>query len=1052
MQDSILGFSDDQWQFLAVLDAFGGPVSIEVVGVLEPLLPGDLFDLIDKGRLAGWLCQDQNNCFSLTDDMSGDVKQKLTAINARNVLNNLVDKIYLKQLFEKIGSKEMLTLLNRTGRRLEAGEYEIGLAHEAFNKNDFETTRVYLQAGVEHLYPICFDQDVDRMFVSSVLEFSNILFSLGYGFGEIEKYLIKANEVSEHLGDQRSHALINLHLGRLYYFSNRRDEALVALSMGFEEIHELGDDDILGQSAMFLGLLYFIKGLHKKAIEHFGKAEQAFETAKWGALTHPTAPFLTGYCAAYLGQFHRAIGNLDYQWRLARDRSDMALAATIRATLGTVLILLRKKKRGLTCLEQALEEAVKCGNALGRHFARGGLTLHYYLEGRVEEACRISRINIEDMTQAGNIRQYASPWVLEMNYEFHRLGLQTSPQINIPDEMERVINGVNVHLQGVALRLRAREKSLGNEQIDSIKSDLDQSIQCLEQSGDPVALSKTLLEKARIELRSGNREEARQLARKARHLLGGYAEEFFPDEFRHLFEKQESLLDPDYQRREYLQHYLEMLESLYPIETKQEILVRVLNQTNRMFGAERSALFWFPSGEYTDGPELRATCNLSQAEIANETFKTSQAMVRKTFQTNQPQIGRSSENEGQSGYPGVRSVLCIPVEVGGAVHGVMYFDNSYLTDAFDFLDPEIMRDIVRHTNLVVERRFHHLQIEEERNILVSMKSLDDERDRREIIAKSEKMTRVLRLADQIAGTESTVLIMGETGTGKELLAKRIHRKSQRSEKPFIVVDSTTIPENLLESELFGHERGAFTGADQRKLGQIEMAHEGTLFLDEIGELALSAQVKLLRALQEKEFSRVGGTRTIRSNFRLITATNLNLEKEVAEGRFREDLYYRLNVIPIHLPPLRERQNDITLLADHFIGDHAKKYNRHHLKLTATQKTMLCKYKWPGNVRELQNIIERAVLLSADNQLEFSLPIDIQRHSDNPFEDLPTLEDVQCRYIEYVIQKTDGQIGGTGGAAEILGMNRTSVYSRMRQLKLDIKSIRGNENTTDVNLD
>jgi transcriptional regulator with GAF, ATPase, and Fis domain len=404
-------------------------------------------------------------------------------------------------------------------------------------------------------------------------------------------------------------------------------------------------------------------------------------------------------------------------------------------------------------------------------------------------------------------------------------------------------------------------------------------------------------------------------------------------------------------------------------------------------------------------------------------------------------MGRPSEDDRQEGYPGVFSMLCIPVEVGGAVHGVMYFDNSYLTDAFDFLDPEIMRDIARHTNLVVERRFHHLRIEEERNVLVSMKSRDDERDRREIIAKSEEMIRVLRLADQVAGTDSTILITGETGTGKELLANRIHRSSRRSEKPFVVVDSTTIPENLLESELFGHERGAFTGADQRKLGQIEMAHEGTMFLDEVGELSLSAQMKLLRAIQEKEFNRVGGTRTIRSDFRLITATNRELEKEIAEGRFREDLYYRLNVIPIELPPLRERPEDITLLADYFIERYARKYNRWDLKLTGEQETMLSRYKWPGNIRELQNIIERTVLLSTDNQLEFSLPDDIQRQSNSSFEDLPSLADLQRRYIEFVIKKTDGQIGGPGGAAEILGMNRSSVYSRMRQLKMDVKSLR-----------
>jgi len=1041
MENSNVKFSDEQWQFLAVLDAVDGPVSIEVVGMLAPLLPGPLFELIDRGRKEGWLRQDEGNLFCLSGDLPDSIKGRLAALNAPTALNQLVEQIYENHLTNKIEPKQMLGLLKKADRKREAGESEIRLAHDAFIENDFERARIHFQAGVEHLYPICFDQVVARIFVSSVLEFSNILFSQGYGFGEIEKFLTKAADVSDDIGDLRSQGLINLHLGRLYYFSNRRDEAIVALSMGFEEIHELGDDDILGQSAVFLGLLYFTKGLHKHAIEHFEKAEQAFETAKWGVLTHPSAPFLTGYCAVYLGQFHRAIGNLDYQWRLARERSDMALGSTIRSTLGTVLILLRKKKDGLACLEQSLEEAAGCNNALGVYFARGGLSLHYYLEGQLEKAFQISRVAGREAGEAGIIRQYASPWILEMNYEFHRQGFEVFPRINIPDEFEHLINGVNVHLKGVALRIRARENYSQGEKADAIIDDLDQSMRYLEQSGDPVELSKTILEKARIELRSGNREEARQLARKARHLLGGYAEEFFPDEFRRLFESQERLLDPDYQRRDYMQRYLEMIESLYPVETKQEILSRVLSQTNRMFGAERSALFWFPAGKYNSRPELRATCNLSAAEIANERFKKSLAMVRKAFQTNQPQMGRSSENQRQSGYPAVCSMLCIPVEVGGAVHGVMYFDNSYLTDAFDFLDPETMRDIVRHTNLVVARRFHHLKIEEERNILVSMKALDDERDQRTIIAESETMTRVLKLADQIAGTESTVLIMGETGTGKELLAKRIHRKSQRFKKPFIVLDATTIPENLLESELFGHERGAFTGADQRKLGQIEMAHEGTLFLDEVGELSLSAQVKLLRALQEKEFNRVGGTRTIRSNFRLIAATNRELQKEVAEGRFREDLYYRLNVIPIHLPPLRERQADITLLAEYFIGYCAKKYNRQSLKLTGEQEKMLGTYKWPGNVRELQNIIERSVLLSTENRLDLALPVDLQKHSPNPFEDLPTLGDVQRRYIEFVIKKTGGQIGGPEGAAAILGMNRTSLYSRLRQLKLDIKSLR-----------
>jgi transcriptional regulator with GAF, ATPase, and Fis domain len=341
----------------------------------------------------------------------------------------------------------------------------------------------------------------------------------------------------------------------------------------------------------------------------------------------------------------------------------------------------------------------------------------------------------------------------------------------------------------------------------------------------------------------------------------------------------------------------------------------------------------------------------------------------------------------------------------------------------------------------VERRFSHLKISQERDVLSSMKRLLPELDTRDIICSSEKMMHLLEQADQVAETDSVALILGETGTGKELLASRIHNKSHRSEEPFVIIDLSTISHGLLESELFGHERGAFTGADRRKIGRIELANKGTLFLDEIGELPLPAQVKLLRVIQEKEFGRVGGTQTIRSDFRLIAATNRNLDKEVAEGRFRQDLYYRLRVIPLQLPALRDRREDIPHLANYFLEYFMKLHKKRELKLTKAQNRALHDYQWPGNVRELKNVIERAVLLSEDNLLDLNLPSNIQIHSENPFADFPTLEEVQRRYIDLVIKKTGGKIGGAGGAAEILGMNRTSVYSRMRQLKIDIGSLR-----------
>jgi transcriptional regulator with GAF, ATPase, and Fis domain len=521
-------------------------------------------------------------------------------------------------------------------------------------------------------------------------------------------------------------------------------------------------------------------------------------------------------------------------------------------------------------------------------------------------------------------------------------------------------------------------------------------------------------------------------------MLGGYVDEFFPDEFHPLLGSQEPLSSSAGDKEEFLGKLLEMIESLYPSQSQNEILARVLTATSRMFGAERSGLFWFPSGKFKSRPELRATCNLTPKEIGLDSFRDSMDMILKTFRTNQPQTKRTQDQAASPAVQTVRSVLCIPIEMQGSVHGVLYYDNSYLDGAFEFLDPITIKKMVGHTNLVVERRLNHLRLQEQKNLLASEKALYVNLDKKEMIAQSRTMKKLLDQADQIAGTESSVLILGETGTGKELLAKRIHAKSARSDAPFVVVDSTTIPENLLESELFGHERGAFTGADRQKIGRIELAHQGTLFLDEVGELPISAQVKLLRVLQDKTFNRVGGNRTIKSDFRLIAATSRDLAAEVADGRFREDLYYRLNVIPIHLPPLRERPEDIPLLADYYLKHYEARCTQAYIGLTADQNKALCSYRWPGNIRELKNILERAVLLSGDNQLELSLPAGIQGKEDHPFADFPSLDEVQRRYIRDVLKRTGGRIAGRGGAAEILGMKRTSLYSRMRDLGMRSK--------------
>jgi transcriptional regulator with GAF, ATPase, and Fis domain/lipopolysaccharide biosynthesis regulator YciM len=1035
MEGQTLNLSEEQWDFLALLKAFDRPVPIEAAGALAPLLPGPLMDLLEKTEPLGWIEKPARGRFAIGQDLPEQVREKLNRINGNDHLSRIAEKVYSEKLDEQIGAAGMLNLLDRAGRHKEAAQYEIKIAHQAVETNDLEKAHKYLEKAVRRLYDCCQDRQSRALFISGALEFSNLCFSLGVGFQQLDKFLLQAQEIAGQLGDQRSHALTNLHLGRLYYFTDRRDDALVALSLGHEEIRELEDEDILGQSAVFLGIFYYIKGLFKEAIKHFERAEQVLESGRTTILTAPTAPLFLGYCAIYLGQFHRAIGRLDYYWRMAVDQANPALASTLRSVLGTVLVLMKKHREASVHLQEARKEAEKSNNALGLYLAGGAMALMNSLDGRIEETYNVLRHTIEEGCRAGLVRQFSSPWILEMVHELHRLGFEPLPGFEFPALMQRILDGVNVHLRGVALRLSAKEKMAHGVDRKLIQEDLAASDRLLAQSGDRVQQSKTIFEMARLELREGKRDAARNLVHRGRRLLGGYVDEFFPNEFKQLIDEHEQHADSVFSSKGFLHSYLGMIESLYPSENRHEILVKVLTATSGIFGAERSGLFWFKKGQYTKAPELRAACNLNRKEVQADRFGGSMAMILKTYKSRQPQVGRLQPGANPAGESGIRSVLCIPIEVQDSVYGVLYYDNSYLDGAFDFLDPSIMKHMARHTNLVVERRLNYLKVREERNLLASEKSIHLENDKTRILACSTAMAKVLEQVDQVAQTESTIIITGETGTGKELLARRIHRKGLRASGPFIVVDSTTIPENLLESELFGHEKGAFTGAEKRKIGRIELAHRGTLFMDEIGELPLAAQAKLLRALQEKEFNRVGGTRVITSNFRLVAATNRDLIREVERGRFREDLYFRLNVIPIHLPPLRERKEDIALLSKYFLNRYAKKYKRHGLTLTRTQEKMMRQYKWPGNVRELQNIMERAVLLSSDNQLEIQLPAEIQMKSEHPFADLPSLEEMQRRYIKHVLEHTGGKIAGTGGAAQLLGLKRTSLYSRMKILEM-----------------
>jgi formate hydrogenlyase transcriptional activator len=390
----------------------------------------------------------------------------------------------------------------------------------------------------------------------------------------------------------------------------------------------------------------------------------------------------------------------------------------------------------------------------------------------------------------------------------------------------------------------------------------------------------------------------------------------------------------------------------------------------------------------------------------------------------------------------IHSAVIIPLVLGSKPLGILTLGS---TGESMFAQEELglLLQVGDQVALAIENALAYEKVAEARNQLRTEKTyLEDEirydHNLEDIVGKSRALRETLSKAEVVGKTDATVLLMGETGTGKELIARLIHNHSSRRDHTFVKLNCAAVPSGLMESELFGHERGAFTGAVATKVGRFELAHHGSLFLDEVGDIALDLQPKLLRVLQEKEFERLGSTRTLKVDARLVAATNRDLSQMVASGEFREDLYYRLAVFPIQLPPLRERREDIPVLVEYFVARYASRMKKRIKEIPTQALQAMTEWTWPGNIRELQNIIERAVILTTGECLEVPLeelkPPRTGRTSTNAARSL-NLREVEREAILEALRKTNGRIGGPGGAAALLGLKRTTLQSRMRLLNI-----------------
>jgi formate hydrogenlyase transcriptional activator len=390
---------------------------------------------------------------------------------------------------------------------------------------------------------------------------------------------------------------------------------------------------------------------------------------------------------------------------------------------------------------------------------------------------------------------------------------------------------------------------------------------------------------------------------------------------------------------------------------------------------------------------------------------------------------------------GLRSRVCVPLFVQGRPVG-SFNVCSVQPGRFSVSDVTLLEQLAEEISVAVANADAHEQVHTlkerlERENIHLREIMARAPQPGELAGQSPAWNQILQQIDMVAPTDSTVLIRGETGTGKELIARAIHRRSGRRDNPFVAINCAALSSELIASELFGYEKGAFTGAAQRKLGRVELAAGGTLFLDEIGDLPPDIQVKLLRFLQEREFERLGGTQTLRADVRVIAATNRDLERLRQDGRFRDDLYFRINVFPISVPPLRERKEDIEPLLAYFLRKYSQKINKHYRHIDRQTLLQSLEYSWPGNVRELENLVERSVILCPEPV--FSMNPQAQADASAPGAVSSSLKAVLRAHILRALKISKGKIYGEGGAAKLLGLKPSTLQAKLKKLGIDRKS-------------
>lgn len=872
----------------------------------------------------------------------------------------------------------------------------------------------------------------DRLFIKAAMGYS-INSAARYNIASDLESLKEAKKRSKELNDESSEILLDMHIAKYERFISGFDVALETYKQAFAKAKKSGDYGLMAATTTFSTYFLFWQGRFREVIENYEKSLPDVERFPIGS-SPLVAAMMVGCCYAMTGQLAQGLGMADTVRGYCLERHDLYLAAHAGINIATIMLSLNRFDDAVHYSRLSLREAETTNNYSVKLVGTLVLALAYYMKGNLEESLRFLRRFLKNKHEHGNgikaLLLY--PYLMELCWAIETGALPGLAGLSFETEMNRMLSTKNIFIKGVAHRyqaLFAKSRGWPSQKITQL---LAASVKLLGESGNHFELSKTQFEFARHYVSMGNHKKAKAAMRIALDALSPTHIDLIPDDLRPLISGQDIQGTGPYE-------ILDLTIQMVAKQDDKKLIQQIITTANRIIGAERGAILLLAEDRKI---EVRASKNLTTEHIHHPNFADSRKMIEDVVSSG---VGRIFEMD--LGHDNnlrseeiIRSSICVPLVLDGRAIGALYHDNRLIGNAFKESDLVYLRYCAALCAIDLDRKKAHREIqllsERHEESKVAFERNDIEVSKFEgIVGTSPSLQHVMAQVAQAGKSDSAILILGETGVGKNLVAQEIHRQSRRKDGPFVTVQCSALTESLITSELFGHEKGAFTGATHREIGRFELADKGTLFLDEIGDLSLEVQARLLRVLQSKEFERVGGGKnTLTSDFRLITATNRNLEEEIKAKRFREDLYYRINVFSLNVPPLRERKEDIPLLAHYFLRLYADRPDGDPITIPREMLEKLIHYDWPGNVREFENVIQRSIISNSGTHFRFLVPEMNQRRTTQTT-GFCTLAEMERRHILEALSITRWKVHGINGAAKILDINPFTLVSRMKKLAI-----------------